>query len=70
MTEQQLGRLLIYQNEKGDTRIDVYFEDENIWLTQSAFRIFIRCGCQPSTSISKPYWRTVNCRQRQLLAIS
>lgn len=36
MTEQQLGRLLIYQTEKGDTRIDVYFEDENIWLTQKS----------------------------------
>ena len=30
------GKLLIYQNEKGDTKIDVYFADESIWMTQSA----------------------------------
>lgn len=28
------GRILIYQNEKGDTKIDVYFTDETIWMTQ------------------------------------
>ena len=28
------GRMLIYQNEKGDTKIDVYFSDETIWMTQ------------------------------------
>ena len=30
------GKILIYQNEKGDTKIDVYFEDDTIWMTQSA----------------------------------
>lgn len=28
------GKILIYQNEKGDTKIDVYFTDDTIWLTQ------------------------------------
>ena len=28
------GRILIYQNEKGDTKIDVYFEEDTIWMTQ------------------------------------
>lgn len=28
------GKILIYQNEKGDTKIDVYFEDDTIWMTQ------------------------------------
>ena len=28
------GRILIYQNEKGDTKIDVYFEQDTIWMTQ------------------------------------
>lgn len=27
------GRILIYQNEKGDTKIDVYFEEDTIWMT-------------------------------------
>ena len=30
------GKILIYQNEKGDTKIDVYFEDDTIWMTQRA----------------------------------
>ncbi len=28
------GKILIYQNEKGDTKIDVYFADNTIWMTQ------------------------------------
>lgn len=31
---QRNGKFLIYQNEKGDTRIDVYFEADTIWMTQ------------------------------------
>ena len=30
------GKILIYQNEKGDTRVDVYFESDTIWMTQKA----------------------------------
>lgn len=33
-TLENLGKILIYQNEKGDTKIDVYFEDKTIWMTQ------------------------------------
>lgn len=28
------GKILIYQNEKGDTKIDVFFSDDTIWMTQ------------------------------------
>lgn len=28
------GRILIYQNEKGDTKVDVYFSEDTIWMTQ------------------------------------
>lgn len=34
MSEQELGRILIYQNEKGDTKIDVFFEEDTVWLSQ------------------------------------
>lgn len=34
MDEQELGRILIYQNEKGDTKIDVFFGDDDIWVSQ------------------------------------
>ena len=33
---QNTGKILIYQNEKGDTKIDVYFEDDTIWMTQKS----------------------------------
>lgn len=36
MTDQPLGKLLLYQTEKGDTRLDVYFEDDNIWMSQKS----------------------------------
>lgn len=28
------GRILIYQNEKGDTKIDVYFDGDTVWTSQ------------------------------------
>ena len=34
--EKNKGKILIYQNEKGDTKIDVFFQDNDIWLTQKA----------------------------------
>ena len=34
MDKNQKGEILIYQTEKGETKIDVYMEDGTIWLTQ------------------------------------
>lgn len=31
----ELGDMLIYQNEKGNTKIDVYFRDDDIWMSQA-----------------------------------
>lgn len=36
MREQELGKILIYKNEKGDTKIEVYFEGDTIWLSQKS----------------------------------
>lgn len=30
------GKILIYQTEKGDTKIDVFFEEDTIWMTQKS----------------------------------
>ena len=30
------GNILIYQTEKGDTKIDAYFNDETIWMSQKS----------------------------------
>lgn len=32
----ELGDMLIYQNEKGDTKVDVYFFEKDIWMSQAA----------------------------------
>ncbi|MBR1863278.1 MAG: virulence RhuM family protein, partial [Ruminococcus sp.] len=34
MSEKQQGDIIIYQNDNGDTKIDVRFVDETVWLTQ------------------------------------
>lgn len=34
LESEKTGQILIYQTEKGDTRIDVYFEEDTIWMTQ------------------------------------
>lgn len=33
--EENKGDIVIYQSENGDTRIDVHFQDETVWLTQA-----------------------------------
>lgn len=30
------GNILIYQNENGDTKVDAYFNDSSIWMTQKS----------------------------------
>lgn len=32
--EENQGNIVIYQTEDGDTKIDVRFVDETVWLTQ------------------------------------
>ena len=33
--EENKGDIVIYQSENGDTKIDVRFQDETVWLTQA-----------------------------------
>lgn len=35
MSENQTGEIVIYQTDDGQTKIDVRFEDETVWLTQA-----------------------------------
>lgn len=30
------GKMLIYQTEKGDTKVDVYFQEDTVWMTQKS----------------------------------
>lgn len=36
MEQNQKGEILVYQNEKGETKIDVYMEDGTVWLNQAS----------------------------------
>mgnify|MGYP000957598594 CR=1 FL=1 len=36
MDTNQKGEILVYQNEKGETKIDVYMEDGTVWLNQAS----------------------------------
>jgi len=35
MNDNQNGEIVIYQTEDGNTKIDVRFENETVWLTQA-----------------------------------
>ena len=37
--ENSIGEIIIYQSESGDTKIDVRFEDETVWLTQAQMEV-------------------------------
>lgn len=32
--EENRSQIIIYQTENGDTKLDVRFQDETVWLTQ------------------------------------
>ncbi|MDY0267130.1 MAG: hypothetical protein RBQ94_05745 [Methanimicrococcus sp.] len=34
--DEEIGNILIYQNESGDTKIDVYFDDDDVWMSQKS----------------------------------
>lgn len=44
-----LGKILIYQNEKGDTKLDVYFEGDTIWLSQKSLAELYQTSSQNIT---------------------
>ena len=44
------GNILIYQNEKGDTKVDAYFSDDSIWLSQKAIADLYQTTTQNITS--------------------
>lgn len=43
------GNILIYQNEKGDTKVDVYFSGESIWMTQKSIAELYQTSTQNIT---------------------
>ena len=39
-TPENQGEIVIYQTDNGDTKIDVRFVDESVWLTQQQMVYF------------------------------
>lgn len=51
------GKILIYQNEKGDTKIDVYFEEDTIWMSQRSMSELYQTTPQNITSHIKNIYK-------------
>ena len=60
MREQDLGKILIYKNEKGDTKIDVYFEVIRFGYHRKALLNCIRFASLPLMNILRIYFQRVN----------
>lgn len=43
------GNILIYQNEKGDTKVDVYFAGESLWMSQKGISELYQTSSQNIT---------------------
>ncbi len=46
---QSKGDILIYQNEKGDTKVDAYFNDSTIWMSQRSIAELYQTSSQNIT---------------------
>ena len=64
------GNILIYQNEKGDTKVDAYFNDDTIWMSRKSIcELYQLSKSSISEHISNIYiyrWRIVyriNCSE-------
>ena len=60
--------ILIYQNEQGNIKVDVKFEDESIWLTQT--QICELYGKAQSTISEQLYLKMKNWMKKWLFGIS
>ena len=49
MNESQ-GDIVIYQSEDGDTKIDVHFENENVWLSLDQLAALF---CRDKSTVSR-----------------
>jgi hypothetical protein len=53
----EMGKLLIYQNEKGDTKVDVFFAEETVWMTQRSIAELYQTSPQNVTSHIKNIYK-------------
>ena len=63
LNDENKGDIIIYQSESGETKIDVRFQDETVWLTQ-ADSFILKLPMQmwlstSKTSIPKVSWTKV-----------
>lgn len=56
----ELGDMLIYQNEKGDTKVDVYFFDKDIWMSQAAIAQMYNTTPQNIKRNISMHWRLIS----------
>ena len=45
LNDENKGDIVIYQSESGETKIDVRFQDETVWLTDGGAFPIVPCKC-------------------------
>ncbi len=61
---------MIYQNEKGDTKVDVLFCDDNIWMTQAAIAELYQTKPQNITQHIKIFMKMASLKKIELVRIT
>ncbi len=57
---QQLSNFVIFQTENGKVNIDVYFQDETLWLTQKSIAELFEKGRTTITGHQKIFLKMTN----------
>ena len=48
MSNQNKGQIVLFQTEDGQTKLEVQFQDETVWLSTRIVAFSSACGRQPS----------------------
>lgn len=54
------GEILIYQNQDGNTKIDVHLEEETVWLTQAQMAVLFGKAQTTIQNTFKMFLKKVN----------
>ena len=64
------NHILLYQTADGETRLEVLYRDESLWLSQRDMAELLQVTTRNISAISKTYIQRANCRLTQLGSIS
>ena len=56
LNDENKGDIIIYQSESGETKIDVRFQDETVWLTQAQMEELFQSSHEPHAKDADLLW--------------